>query len=126
MSNEEKVKGLVQWVASGIEVEVCVKCGFTGEVCKACHKLDGITSLAVQILSHKDEDGNPDLALIDRNREVPEVELPKFHKCGIITDEDLLEYARLTEVIARMTYIKAGTKFVIPLAKAIKEIEDGH
>lgn len=41
--------------------------------------------------------------------------LPKFHKQGIITDDDLLDYARVTELLNRMEYIKAGYVAVEPL-----------
>ncbi len=43
--------------------------------------------------------------------------LPKFYKQGIITEQDLLDYARLTELENRMVYIKAGYVAVEPLIK---------
>ena len=49
------------------------------------------------------------LAIIKEKGELPSTIpiLPKFYKQGIITEEDLLSYARLTEIENRMEYIKA-------------------
>ena len=117
-----KVKELVEWVAH--QLYDCKDKALRKEdwdnmapVIKAFY-IGQYHWLIERILSH------PDLALIDRKHKVPEVELPKFRKCGIITDEDLLEYAKLTEIMARMAFIKAGAKFVIPLAEALKEVKD--
>ena len=51
------------------------------------------------------------------DRELPDEipVLPKFFKQGIITEQDLEDYARVTEIQNRMVYIKAGLKFVEPL-----------
>ena len=54
----KQVEELVEWVANGIEVNMCRACGCTGEECEGCTWLIDAKGLARQILSH------PDLALI--------------------------------------------------------------
>ena len=75
--------------------------------------------IADDILSYLHSQG----VVIKVKRELPYTipVLPKFLKRGIITDDDLLEYARVTEVLNRMEYIKAGYVAVEPLIEEVKD-----
>ena len=58
---------------------------------------------------------NPDLALIDRSGKMPQA----LENYGELSPIDV-------EVKTRYSFVSSGWKHVIPLAEAIKEMEDGH
>ncbi len=103
MNDEERVKEMVKWVEQEIRDWIIANYPVGNQV---------FLDLAKQILSH------PDLALIDRENELPK--LPEH-----LSDKDfewMLDFVKR----ARKAFKDAGYLPVIPLAKAIKEIEDGH
>lgn len=60
--NDEMVREMIKWAATGIDVTICAACGKSGEDCDNCHRrFDDAETLAKQILSH------PELIIADHN-----------------------------------------------------------
>ena len=111
MNDEERVSELAKWAAGQIEELVHLARRYPPFPDYVIERK--YSEVAKQILSH------PDLALIDREKE-----RPKFYPRGTTGVNPILPVQVNIPKVIKDLY--DSYQPVIPIAKALKEIEDGH